>query len=191
MAVRILGIDPGLRLTGFGVIDQHGPGRLAYVASGVIRVPDGDLASRLATLYSQVAEVIATYQPHVAAIEKVFVNVNPQSTLLLGHARGTALCALGVAGLPVTEYTALQVKQAVVGYGRATKEQVQAMVVRLLALTGVPSRDAADALACASCHAQGRAALQALAPSLAVTNQATPTRATRGARLRRGRILSL
>jgi crossover junction endodeoxyribonuclease RuvC len=153
---RILGIDPGLRLTGFGVIDRLPAGRLSYVTSGVIRVPPGELAQRLATIFTQVRQVIADTQPDTSAIEQVFVNVNPATTLLLGQARGAALCALSVSGLPVAEYTALQLKQAVVGYGRASKEQMQAMVTRLLALPGEPSADAADALACAICHAHAQ-----------------------------------
>jgi crossover junction endodeoxyribonuclease RuvC len=153
---RILGIDPGLRVTGFGVIDALPGGRLVYVSSGVIRVPEGDLASRLAVIFTQVQAVIAQTSPDASAIEKVFVNVNPASTLLLGQARGAALCALATSGLPVAEYTALQLKQAIVGYGRASKEQMQAMVTRLLALPGEPSKDAADALACAICHAHAQ-----------------------------------
>lgn len=98
-------------------------------------------------------EIIASHAPEAVAIEKVFVNVNPHSTLLLGQARGTAICAAVLAGLPVAEYTALQVKQSVVGYGKAKKDQVQHMVKRLLALPGDPAEDAADALACAICHA--------------------------------------
>ena len=100
--------------------------------------------------------MITQTQPQASAIEKVFVNVNPASTLLLGQARGAALTALAVSGLPVAEYTALQLKQAVVGYGRAGKSQMQAMVMRLLALPGEPSPDAADALACAICHAHAQ-----------------------------------
>ena len=122
---RILGIDPGLRVTGFGVIEQHGS-QLVYVASGCIKSNDKQsLPERIATLFAGISEVIATYRPDQAAVEKVFVNVNPQSTLLLGQARGTAICAAVLAGLPVAEYTALQVKQAVVGKGHADKEQVQ------------------------------------------------------------------
>jgi crossover junction endodeoxyribonuclease RuvC len=152
--VRILGVDPGLQVTGFGVIDKHG-NRLAYVASGCVRSGRGELAARLKVLLEGLNEVIGAHRPAEVAIEKVFVNVNPQSTLLLGQARGTAICAAVLAGLPVAEYTALQVKQAVVGKGHAKKEQVQQMVKRLLALPGVPSPDAADALACAICHAHG------------------------------------
>jgi len=152
--VRILGIDPGLRITGFGVIDQAG-GRLSYVTSGCVKSGPGDLSRRLKVLLDGIAEVIAANRPAEVAIEKVFLNVNPASTLALGHARGTAICAAVIAGLPVAEYTALQVKQAVVGKGHAKKEQVQHMVKRLLALPGDPQADAADALACAICHAHG------------------------------------
>ena len=153
-ASRILGIDPGLRVTGFGVIEKTGS-RLDYVASGCVRSGSGDLAARLKAILEGLAEVIGEHRPEAVAIEKVFVNVNPGSTLLLGQARGTAICAAVIAGLPVAEYTALQVKQAVVGKGHAKKEQVQHMVRRLLALPGNPSPDAADALACAICHAHG------------------------------------
>ena len=162
-SIRILGIDPGLRSTGFGVIDKAG-NKLAYVASGCIKTDAaGTLPQRIKTIIDGVAEIIATYQPQQAAVEIVFVNVNPQSTLLLGQARGAALSALVHAGLPVAEYTALQVKQAVVGHGKAAKEQVQDMVVRLLNLSGSPTADAADALACAICHAHGGQGLGALA----------------------------
>ena len=176
---RILGIDPGLRLTGFGVVERAGSGRLAYVASGVIRVPDGELPARLAVIFRQVQEVIAEYRPRFAAVEKVFVNVNPNSTLLLGQARGAALCALATAGLPVAEYTPMQIKQSVVGYGRASKEQVQAMVVRLLSLPGTPAKDAADALACAACHANAGALVDALLAGAAALPQASKVRAPR------------
>ena len=152
--LRILGVDPGLRVTGFGIIEKDG-NRLAYVTSGCVRSGAGDLSARLKTILDGLAEVIAANQPQQVAIEKVFVNVNPQSTLALGQARGTAICAAVLAGLPVAEYTALQVKQSVVGKGHAAKGQVQHMVRRLLALPGDPSPDAADALACAICHAHG------------------------------------
>ncbi|HUN69371.1 MAG TPA: crossover junction endodeoxyribonuclease RuvC [Burkholderiales bacterium] len=152
--MRILGIDPGLRTTGFGVIEQTGS-KLQYVTSGCVRSGGGELAARLQAILEGLAEIIAANRPQQVAIEKVFVNVNPQSTLLLGQARGAAICAAVIAGLPVAEYTALQVKQAVVGKGHAQKEQVQHMVKRLLALPGDPAPDAADALACAICHAHG------------------------------------
>ena len=153
--IRILGIDPGLRSTGFGLIDKSG-NALTFVASGCITSAATDgLPQRIKSLLDGIAEVISTYQPQQAAVEIVFVNVNPQSTLLLGQARGAALAALVSADLPVSEYTALQVKQAVVGQGKAAKEQVQQMVMRLLTMPGKPSSDAADALACAICHAHG------------------------------------
>ena len=169
--MRILGIDPGLRLTGFGVIDVQGRA-LRYVASGVIRIPPGALPPRLKSIHEGVSEVIAEYRPEIAVAEIVFVNVNPQSTLLLGQARGAAITTLVAHGLAVHEYTALQVKQAVVGYGRAAKSQVQAMVQHLLRLPGVPSADAADALACAICHAHA----------------ATMTGAAGGSAMRGGRL---
>jgi crossover junction endodeoxyribonuclease RuvC len=186
---RILGIDPGLRLTGFGVVERRPGGRLVYVASGVIRVPDGELPVRLSTIFSQVREVVAEYRPQAAAIERVFVNVNPKSTLLLGQARGAAICGVATAGVPVAEYTPMQIKQAVVGYGRATKAQVQAMVVRLLALPGTPSKDAADALACAACHAHGDALVGALLAGASAQADA-PAIARRGVRVRRGRLVT-
>ncbi|MEJ5211371.1 MAG: crossover junction endodeoxyribonuclease RuvC [Burkholderiales bacterium] len=162
--MRILGIDPGLRITGFGVIEQAG-GRLAYVTSGCIRTPEAALPQRLKAIFDHLTEIILTHRPQAVTVEQVFVNVNPKSTLLLGQARGAAICAAVAQGLPVAEYTALQVKQAVVGNGHAEKEQVQEMVRRLLALPGAPSPDAADALACAICHAHGSQGLGGFAPS--------------------------
>ena len=162
VVTRILGLDPGLRITGFGLVDQLGT-QLRYVASGCIRTQDGELPGRLKTLLDGVREIVDTYRPDVVAVEKVFVNVNPQSTLLLGQARGAVICGAVSCDLPVAEYTALQVKQSVVGYGKAHKEQVQHMVQRLLLLDASPSPDAADALACAICHAHGSQGLGGLA----------------------------
>jgi len=173
-SVRILGIDPGLRVTGFGVIEKNGAG-IAYITSGCITSGDADLPDRLKTILASLREVIEHNRPQQVALEKVFVNVNPASTLALGQARGTAICAAVDAGLPVSEYTALQVKQAVVGNGHARKEQVQEMVKRLLRLSGLPGTDAADALACAICHAHGGQGLGIVA--------------TRGFRVRRGRLV--
>jgi crossover junction endodeoxyribonuclease RuvC len=168
--IRILGIDPGLRLTGFGVIEidsEKANGKIAYVTSGVIKTAsakknpvEGEddreaLPARLKVILEGLFEVIDTYRPNQVAIEKVFVNVNPQSTLLLGQARGAAISAAVIRDLVVAEYTALQVKQSVVGNGHAQKEQVQEMVKRLLNLPATPSPDSADALACAICHAHG------------------------------------
>ena len=146
--MRILGIDPGLQRTGFGLIDVDGQ-RLGYVASGTIstlEAPRGDLPGRLKIIFEGVQEVVQRWQPTCASVEIVFVNVNPQSTLLLGQARGAALAALVAGELPVAEYTALQMKKSVVGHGLANKAQVQEMVRRLLALPGLPGSNAADAL---------------------------------------------
>lgn len=161
--MRILGIDPGLNTTGYGVIEVVG-GRLHYQASGAIRIPRGPLPERLGTLFASVAEVARQARADVAAIEIVFVNVNPQSTLLLGQARGAAIAALASSGLDVAEYSALQLKKAVVGYGRASKAQMQDMVTRLLALPGQPGPDAADALGLAICHANLGGAFGAAVP---------------------------
>ena len=165
MTLRILGIDPGLQRTGFGVIDADGP-RLRYVASGTIstlEAPRGDLPGRLKIIFDGVREVVQAYSPQCASVEIVFVNVNPQSTLLLGQARGAALAALVSGGLPVAEYTALQLKKSIVGHGHASKEQVQQLVMRLLQLPGLPGKDAADALGLAITHAHAGASLAALA----------------------------
>ena len=162
--MRILGIDPGLRTTGFGVIEADGP-RLGYLASGTIRtdaVDAGQLPLRLKIIFDGVREVVARYAPDCASVEIVFVNVNPQSTLLLGQARGAAIAALAAQGLEVAEYTALQMKKAVVGHGQARKEQVQAMVTRLLTLPGLPGPDAADALGLAACHAHAAGSFAAI-----------------------------
>lgn len=170
MKRRILGIDPGSRITGFGVIDVVGAQRV-YVASGCIRTREGaPLAERIRTLLDGIADVVTTYAPTEAAVEQVFVNVNPAATLMLGQARGACIAALVQRDLSVAEYTALQVKQAVVGRGKAPKEQVQYMVVTLLGLSGTPQADAADALAVALAHAShsGGVLGQALPPGLKV-----------------------
>ena len=209
--MRILGIDPGLQITGFGIVDVSGPA-LAYVASGTIRTTGraardshdevaargssgevaargrhgevaacgvsrevaarginsevaarGDVPARIKLIVDGVREVVARWQPDCASVEIVFVNVNPQSTLLLGQARGAALAALLAADVDVAEYTALQMKQAVVGHGRAQKAQVQEMVKRLLKLPGLPGPDAADALGLAITQAHAGAALGRIA----------------------------
>ena len=151
--IRILGVDPGSRVTGFGVIDVIGSQHI-YVASGCIKTTLGaPLSERIRIIVQNLREVITTYQPTQTAVEQVFVNVNPAATLVLGQARGAVLAALTLGELPVFEYTALQVKQAVVGKGKAAKEQVQHMVVQMLSLSGTPQADAADALAVALTHA--------------------------------------
>jgi len=147
----------------------------------VIRIPPGALPPRLGVIHAGITEVIGEYRPEAAVVEIIFVNVNPQSTLLLGQARGAAVTTLVAAGLPVHEYTAVQVKQAVVGTGRAAKSQVQAMVQRLLSLPGLPSTDAADALACAVCHAHA-------ATMMATAAGMSAPAALRGVRIKRGRM---
>ena len=151
--IRILGIDPGSRITGFGVIDWHGR-EPVYVASGCIKtLPNDELAGRIGMILRGISDLVAEYRPNQAAVEQVFVNVNPAATLMLGQARGAAVAALVLRDLPVYEYTALQVKQSVVGQGKAAKEQVQHMVVQMLGLSGTPQADAADGLAVAITHA--------------------------------------
>jgi crossover junction endodeoxyribonuclease RuvC len=180
--MRILGIDPGLQRTGFGVIDAEGQ-RLAYVASGTIATTEiarGDLPGRLKIIFEGVREVMQTYGPACACVEIVFVNVNPQSTLLLGQARGAALAALVSGDLPVAENTALQMKKAIVGHGLATKGQVQEMVKRLLGLPVLPGPDAADALGLAIAHAHAGASFAALAA-------ASPLQRRQHAQYRKGR----
>ena len=175
--MRWIGIDPGLRTTGFGVIDVDGQ-KLTYVASGTIESGDPvkGLPERLGALYAGVKEVLDTYQPQSAAIEEVFLNVNPRSTLMLGQARGAVIAALVSAKLPVAEYSALRVKQAIVGTGRAAKPQVQEMVKRLLKLPAAPPTDPADALACAIRHAH--------------EGQQVTARPLAGLKMRRGRLVS-
>ncbi len=151
--MRLIGFDPGLRNTGWGVIDAE-DNRLRYVADGTIRPPVGhDMASRLRGLHEGLAEVLAAFRPDQAAVEETFVNVNANSTLKLGQARGVVLLAPALAGVPVAEYSANRIKKAVVGVGHATKEQVQMMIARLLPGCEFSSADAADALAVAICHA--------------------------------------
>ncbi len=151
--MRVLGIDPGSRVTGFGVVQVLRNGRLQYVTSGCIRTPPGALADRLKSIYDGVNEIIASFQPTVFAAERVFVARNADSALKLGQARGAAICAGINRGLEVNEYSATEIKSAIVGRGRADKRQIQHMVRVLLELDGSPSADAADALACAICHA--------------------------------------
>lgn len=149
---RILGIDPGLNRTGFGVIDVQGQ-HLSFVTAGCIRVPTDTLAERLGFIFRELSSVIDETRPDCAAAEIVFVNINPRSTLLLGQARGAALACAAHHGLAVAEFTPSEIKNSVVGTGRATKPQVQMMIGTLLKLSGDIQADAADALACAVTHA--------------------------------------
>jgi len=156
----VLGIDPGSQRTGFGVLDATGS-RLRYVASGVIRTSQADFAGRLCEIFRCVQTIVAQYQPQQIAIEKVFVNRNPDSALKLGQARGAAICGTADAQAEVFEYATRQIKQAVVGSGNADKAQVQLMMRTLLKLDGPVAVDAADALATAVCHAlRARAVLK-------------------------------
>ena len=157
-AIRILGLDPGLRRTGWGVVAVEGA-RLSWIAHGVI-APGEKLAfaERLLFLFEGITEVIAAHAPHEAAVEETFMTSNGSSTLKLGHARACALIAPARAGLPVAEYAAKEVKKAVVGTGGADKDQVAFMIARLLPTAGSPTDDAADALAVAIAHAHARRA---------------------------------
>lgn len=148
----ILGIDPGSRITGYGLINTVGA-KNEYVASGCIRIKGDDLSERLNQVFEGVSEVIRLYSPQQMAIEQVFMARNADSALKLGQARGVAIVAGTQQGLPVHEYAARAVKQAVVGKGSADKVQVQHMVAHILKLPGLPQADAADALAIALCHA--------------------------------------
>ena len=178
--MRILGIDPALQTVGFGVIDVDGHA-LTYVASGTItttHLETKNLPARLKVLYDGIREIAERYKPNCASVEIVFVNVNPQATLMLGQARGACVTALVSCDLPVTEYTALQMKKAVAGYGKAGKPEVQQMVMRLLKLPGLPGKDAADALGLAITHAHVGAATQRLA--LAAGNASTGSTGSTG-----------
>ena len=150
--MRLLGVDPGLRFTGWGVVDIDG-NRLRHVANGVVKSGTGELAQRLVRLHQGLVEVVSTYRPDSAAVEETFVNKDGQSTLKLGQARGIALLVPALAGIPVAEYAANSVKKSVVGYGHADKTQIGHMIGVLLPGARVESPDAADALAVAICHA--------------------------------------
>ena len=169
--VRLLGIDPGSRITGYGILDMDGP-RSRYVASGCIQTDSArPLPERLKTIFEGVAGVIREYQPAEAAAEQVFMHRNPDSALKLGQARGAALCAVVMAGLPVSEYAPRAIKQAVVGGGAADKSQVQRMVALLLNLPEPPPADAADALAVAICHGHTRQTLQRFGAAAALAGR--------------------
>ncbi len=176
--MRILGIDPGSRATGFGVVDRF-EGGVQHVCHGTLRPPQrATLSARLSFLYNGLRDITGKNAPDAAVVEQVFVASSVRSALVLGHARGIVLAALGAAGLPVIEISARQVKKAVVGTGAATKAQVQSMVARLLGLDRAPSSDAADALAAAIAVAHaGR--LASLGPAL----RSRRSRSYRSARL--------
>ncbi|MCP4125793.1 MAG: crossover junction endodeoxyribonuclease RuvC [Gammaproteobacteria bacterium] len=155
---RILGIDPGSRITGYGVIESDGR-KSVHIASGCIKLSQGDLPQRLGEIYRAVSQVIQEYAPTEMAVEEVFVSKNPSSALKLGHARGAAVCAGVMAGLEIAEYTPRRIKQAVVGTGAADKEQVQHMIKLILQLKEKLAADQADALAVAISHAHSNSTL--------------------------------
>lgn len=151
--IRILGIDPGLRHTGWGLVEKTGS-RLAWVGHGTISIdPALDMADRLAGIFEAVGELARYHQPHFAGVEETLVNANPRSALKLGQARGAAMAALAMSGLSVSEFAPRKIKLAIVGTGKADKEQVAFMVKRLLPRADKMGADAADALACAICTA--------------------------------------
>ena len=147
----ILGIDPGSRVTGYGIIKEEGR-RLQYIDSGCIRTSDGALSQRLLEIFNGICQLMDEYSPDEVAVEEIFMHQNPSSALKLGHARGVAIVACASHRVKVSEYAAREVKQSLVGYGAAQKTQVKQMVVNLLMLTSSPQSDAADALAIAICH---------------------------------------
>lgn len=158
---RILGIDPGSRVTGFGIIESNGD-RSRHISSGCIRLSGENFPRRLGDIYRHLAEIVAEYQPDEMAIEQVFVSKNPSSALKLGQARGAAICACVVAGIEVFEYTPRMIKQAVVGSGSAAKDQVQHMVKQILSLDEKLAEDQSDALAVAISHAHSSSTLRLL-----------------------------
>jgi crossover junction endodeoxyribonuclease RuvC len=166
-----MGIDPGSRITGYGIIDLDGP-RSRHIASGSIKTDSSrPVPERLKTIFEGIAAVIRDYQPTEAAVEQVFMHRNPDSALKLGQARGAAICAVVVAGLPVSEYAARAIKQAVVGTGAADKTQVQRMIALLLNLPELPQPDAADALAVAVCHGHTRQTIQRLGEAVVLAGR--------------------
>ncbi|MFT4580688.1 MAG: crossover junction endodeoxyribonuclease RuvC [Gammaproteobacteria bacterium] len=157
----ILGVDPGSRITGYGVVQINGT-RATHIANGCIRVAELEVPERLREIFDELTRVILAYKPDQAAVEKIFMSRNPDSALKLGQARGTAIVACAKMALPVFEYSATQIKQAVVGRGHADKKQVQHMIKILLNLDSMPSPDAADALATALCHGNTQSGLVAI-----------------------------
>jgi crossover junction endodeoxyribonuclease RuvC len=153
--IKILGIDPGSRVTGYGIIQSDGH-RHRYITSGVIKITQDTIAAKLTQIFHNLSEIIQQYLPEETAIEQVFMSANANSALKLGHARGAAILAVGTHYLPVAEYAPRAIKQAVVGYGAADKGQVQQMIKLLLNLHSMPLTDEADALAVAICHAHSR-----------------------------------
>ena len=155
----ILGIDPGSRVTGYGVIKELPDKRLQYVDSGCIRTSEGELSQKLLQIFNGICQLMEKFSPNEGAIEQVFMHENPSSALKLGHARGVAMVACASHRINISEYSPREIKQALVGYGAADKEQVKHMVMSLLLLNKAPQNDAADALAIAICHSHLRSKL--------------------------------
>jgi len=168
--IRILGIDPGSRFTGFGIIESDGR-KAQYITSGFIRVTGETWAERLGVVFEGITELVQTHRPDEMSIERVFMHRNADSALKLGQARGAAICAVITNDVPVHEYSPAEIKQSVVGKGNAAKEQVQHMVRVLLNLPGNPQEDAADALAAALCHGNTRIISNQLNASLEALQQ--------------------
>lgn len=185
--MRILGIDPGSRFTGYAIIDDHAAG-FNVIDFGVIRVKPVSFPHRLQQIYESLTEIIQTQKPQSMAIEQVFVAKNPDSALKLGHARGAAILAGATSGLYAEEYSALQIKKAVVGRGRADKIQVQGMVLRMLNLSELPSSDAADALAVALCHGQSLRYLRRTSQVTLSQSNGAAVEAGVALKFRRGRL---
>ena len=178
----IIGIDPGSRLTGYGIIEKEGS-KLLFVDAGTIRTDTMDMPERLKRIFDGISRIVDFHKPTESAVEQIFMAQNPDSALKLGQARGAAVTALVNQNLSVAEYSARQIKQSVVGYGAAEKEQVQMMVMRILSLSVKPQSDAADALACAICHAHTSGSLDRLAVMNLIGSGMARGR-TRGARRR-------
>ncbi len=153
--MRIIGIDPGLRKTGWGIISLQAGGLIKHIANGTIKPPSAhSLGNRLLFLHTELLDIVEKFQPQTGALEEVFVNKNPKSTLLLSHARGVSMMSLASYGLNVTEYGANKVKKTIVGAGHADKHQMVSMIKILLPNVNIDSEDSADALAVAICHGQ-------------------------------------
>ncbi|WP_294033510.1 crossover junction endodeoxyribonuclease RuvC [uncultured Moraxella sp.] len=173
----IIGIDPGSRMTGYGIVSTEGD-KITFLDAGTIRTNSTEMSERIAQIFSGITRIVTHYQkysdkPMHAAVEQVFMASNPDSALKLGQARGAAIAALTALDLSVSEYTARQIKQAVCGYGAADKEQVSAMVCRILSLEVIPQQDAADGLACAICHAHSSHSMHKLLGNTALLGRSS------------------
>ena len=178
MELRVLGVDPGTVVTGWGIVECEGRS-LARVASGTIRVGRGELSQRLARVYAELADVIARHRPCVMSLERNFVARNVQSAFRLGEARGVAMAVAAAADVSLAEYTPASIKKSITGHGRADKQQIQAAVVSMFTLDDVPAEDEADALAAAACHGLRSGFDERVTAAL---NESTPKRGKAGAK---------